>query len=80
MSIFDKTSLGNPELSQWAISEDGGEFDALTGASITSRAVVNAIRDTLTYFAANRAFVFAAGQDVAVEDAADSGETNDVIE
>jgi electron transport complex protein RnfG len=59
MDQFNKTSLSAPDLALWAISEDGGEFDALTGASITSRAVVTAIRETLIYFADNRERVFA---------------------
>ena len=37
---------------------DGGRFDQLTGATITPRAVVGAIRDTLVYFEANRDTVF----------------------
>lgn len=59
MEQFNQTGLSTTELSAWAIVDDGGEFDALTGASITSRAVVNALRDTLAYFAANRSTVFA---------------------
>lgn len=33
----------------WAIDKDGGRFDSFTGATITPRAVVNALRDTLNY-------------------------------
>ena len=33
----------------WAIDKDGGRFDSFTGATITPRAVVNALRDTLSY-------------------------------
>lgn len=35
-------------------ADDGGGFDALTGATITSRAVVDAVRDALIWFEANR--------------------------
>ncbi len=56
---FDGRSLGNPELGRWAIRGDGGDFDQLTGASITPRAVTRAVRDVLIYFAANRDEVFA---------------------
>jgi len=55
---FDGRSLGNPQASGWAIRVDGGEFDQLTGASITPRAVIKAIRDTLIYFDAHRDEVF----------------------
>lgn len=50
---FDGHSLRDPEPAKWEIKRDGGEFDQLTGASITTRAIVKAIRETLTYFAAN---------------------------
>jgi len=55
---FDGRSLGDPPASGWAIRADDGEFDQLTGASITPRAVIKAIRDTLIYFDAHRDEVF----------------------
>jgi len=55
---FDGRSMGDPVATGWAIKPDGGEFDQLTGASITPRAVVKAIRDTLVYFEANRDEIF----------------------
>ena len=57
---FDGRSLINPEPDKWEIRRDGGDFDQLTGASVTPRAIVNAVRETLLYFAANEALVFAA--------------------
>ncbi|MGH1463395.1 MAG: electron transport complex subunit RsxG [Neptuniibacter sp.] len=38
----------------WAVKKDGGQFDQFTGATITPRAVVNAVGRALDYFAANR--------------------------
>ncbi len=55
---FTGRSLSDPDLTGWAIRRDGGEFDQLTGASVTPRAVVNAVRDTLLYFEADRERVF----------------------
>jgi electron transport complex protein RnfG len=55
---FDGRSLGDPAAERWAIRGDGGEFDQLTGASITPRAIIKAIRDTLLYFDANRDEIF----------------------
>lgn len=55
---FDGRSLGNPDASRWAIRTDGGDFDQLTGASITPRAVTKAVRDSLLYFEANRQEIF----------------------
>ena len=56
---FDGHTIGNPVVTGWAINDDRGEFDQLTGASVTSRAVINAIRDTLLYFETNRDEIFA---------------------
>jgi electron transport complex protein RnfG len=56
---FTGRSLGDPAAPGWAIQRDGGEFDQLTGASITPRAVIRGIRETLQYFEANQVTVFA---------------------
>lgn len=64
---FDGHSLGNPVTDGWKIRRDGGEFDQLTGASVTPRAVVKAVRETLEYFDANAVAIFAAAADAADE-------------
>lgn len=33
----------------WAVAKDGGQFDSFTGATITPRAVVDALAETLAY-------------------------------
>ena len=38
----------------WGVQKDGGRFDQFTGATITPRAVVNAVGRALDYFNANR--------------------------
>lgn len=55
---FTGRSLGDPPAPSWAIRRDGGGFDQWTGASITSRAVIRGIRETLLYFESNRDTVF----------------------
>lgn len=55
---FDGRSMGDPVASGWAIEVDGGEFDQLTGASVTPRAIIKAIRDTLIYFEDHRDTIF----------------------
>ncbi|MCY1182803.1 Electron transport complex subunit RsxG [compost metagenome] len=35
---------------QWALGKDNGQFDQVAGATITSRAVLNAVHDALRYF------------------------------
>jgi electron transport complex protein RnfG len=57
---FAGRSLTDPTPDGWEIKGDGGVFDQLTGASVTPRAIVNAIRETLLYFASNSDQVFAA--------------------
>ncbi len=56
---FDGRSIGDPVVDAWAIQRDGGEFDQLSGASVTPRAVTAAILETLIYFGANRDEIFA---------------------
>lgn len=56
---FEGRSLGDPPVEDWQLATDGGEFDQLTGASVTPRAVIRAIRETLLYFDENRDSVFA---------------------
>lgn len=47
---FDGLSLGNPPLERWKVKKDGGQFDQFTGATITPRAIVGAIREGLQWF------------------------------
>ncbi len=59
LTQLDKTSLASPPRDSWSIKRDGGVFDQLTGASITPRAVINAVKTTLLYFEENRDSVLA---------------------
>ncbi|BDX02342.1 electron transport complex subunit G [Marinomonas pontica] len=47
---FANKSLENPSLKGWGVKKDGGDFDQFTGATITPRAVVRAVKNTLIYF------------------------------
>jgi electron transport complex protein RnfG len=51
---FDGLSLGNPPAEHWAVKKDGGDFDQFSGATITPRAVVGAIKAGLELFRENR--------------------------
>lgn len=55
---FRGLSLGEPPAAEWAVSKDGGAFDQMTGATITPRAVVEAIKSALLYFRDNRQSLF----------------------
>jgi H+/Na+-translocating ferredoxin:NAD+ oxidoreductase subunit G len=47
---FNGKSLNAPEEKLWKVKRDGGVFDQFTGATITPRAVVQAVHLTLVYF------------------------------
>jgi len=51
---FDGRSLGDPADAGWAVRQDGGQFDAITGATVTPRAVIAAVHNTLIYFETHR--------------------------
>ena len=47
---FNTQKLANKNDSRWLVKKDGGMFDQFTGATITPRAVVRAVKNTVTYF------------------------------
>jgi electron transport complex protein RnfG len=55
---FDGKSLTTPNQHGWQVKRDGGEFDQFTGATITPRAVVAAVRATLLYYQQNHNRIF----------------------
>ena len=55
---FDGKSLSNPDPKSWKVKRDGGIFDQFTGATITPRAVVQAVHNALLYFDQNQATLF----------------------
>jgi electron transport complex protein RnfG len=57
---FDGLALGDPPASRWEVRRDGGDFDQFTGATVTPRAVVRAVRKALTYAERHRDELFAA--------------------
>ena len=60
---FENKSLRDPFSDGWAIKRDGGEYDQLTGASITPRAVIKAIKQTLIFFENNPTLVFGSDEE-----------------
>lgn len=50
---FNGLSYRDLSPDDWAVDKDGGRFDSFTGATITPRAVVNALKDTLRYLDEN---------------------------
>lgn len=55
---FDNKSLTDPVAQQWKVKRDGGIFDQFTGATITPRAVVEAVHNALIYFDNNQVQLF----------------------
>ena len=52
LQFFGK-SLNMPAADRWDVTKDGGEFDQLTGATVTSRAVTEALASALAYYRNN---------------------------
>lgn len=51
---FNGKSLSMLAPKGWGVRRDGGDFDQFTGATITPRAVVQAVYNALQYFSENR--------------------------
>jgi electron transport complex protein RnfG len=43
---------------KWKVKRDGGDFDQMTGATITPRAIVKAVKNTLEYYQQHRETLF----------------------
>jgi electron transport complex protein RnfG len=56
---FNKVPLTSENDNRWKVKKDGGQFDQFTGATITPRAVVQAVKSTLIYYKQNRDMIFA---------------------
>jgi electron transport complex protein RnfG len=54
LQAFTGKSRGEPNDAGWALKKDQGQFDQMAGATITSRAAINAIHDALRYFDEHR--------------------------
>jgi electron transport complex protein RnfG len=60
LEIFQGRTARNPELPRWTLRRDGGEFDAVAGATITSRSVVAGVYNAVQYFERHRDEIFSA--------------------
>lgn len=73
---FNGKSLDNLTEKEWAVKKDKGVFDQFTGATITPRAVVSSIHNTLKYFQANKTELFEKAKNSQVIHQADANDTN----
>ncbi len=62
---FNGRSLGDPKPAQWKVKKDKGVFDQFTGATITPRAVTQAVFKTLQYYRQHRQQLLAQAQSAA---------------
>ena len=76
---FTGHALGNPEPDKWKVKKDGGDFDQFTGATITPRAVVKAVYNTLNYYKNHREALFVSSV-TAIDADHDAGNNHDTVE
>lgn len=57
LGFNNHTFEGLPE-EKWAVKKDGGEFDQLSGATITSRGIIGIVYKVLKYYSENRDTLF----------------------
>lgn len=55
---FNQRSLANTRPGAWTVRGDGGDFDQLSGATITPRGIINAVKYTLEYYEINKENLF----------------------
>ncbi|MGI9292028.1 MAG: RnfABCDGE type electron transport complex subunit G [Gammaproteobacteria bacterium] len=56
-----KTASEDPNASEWLLRRDGGDIDQISGATITSRAILRTVRQTQRFYLENTARIHAAG-------------------
>jgi len=66
---FTGKKLANENDSRWQVKKDGGMFDQFTGATITPRAVVKAVRNTVNYFNSHQNELFSSSSNCHTESA-----------
>ncbi len=54
LDAFRGRSVNNPELRGWNVRKDGGQFEQFTSATISPRAIIQAVHRTLDYYQQHR--------------------------
>ena len=65
---FRGKNLVAPARDVWLVKQDEGQFDSITGATVTSRAVVAAVKNALLYFEQHRDDIYRAAAEAAVSE------------
>jgi electron transport complex protein RnfG len=67
ITSFADKPLNDDNIERWAVVKDGGMFDQFTGATITPRAVVNAVKKATLYVQNNKEVLFNAPNTCKIE-------------
>ncbi|ALG66976.1 electron transport complex subunit RsxG [Beggiatoa leptomitoformis] len=76
INSFTGKSLSSPDEKGWKVKKDGGIFDQFTGATITPRGVVHAVKDCLDFYALKKADILAAVNKPVAEGTVPTGESS----
>lgn len=69
---FNNQNYSESIAPNWTVKKDGGQFDQFTGATITPRAVVKAVRLSVEYYLANQVAIFSAPNACATDKASNT--------
>ncbi len=58
LNNFAQQSLNVTTMDQWAVKNESGKFDQLSGATITSRGVINAVKNSLKLYVTEQDTLF----------------------
>jgi len=58
ITSFNNQAVDGHKDVRWQVKKDGGQFDQFTGATITPRAVVQAVKNSVIYFKRNQQRLF----------------------
>jgi len=72
---FEGKQLSDDNHKQWAVKKDGGQFDQFTGATITPRAIVKAVKAGMQFFANHkqRLLSYEPGPESAISEVKENG-------
>lgn len=77
ITSFEGKTIEEDTLAMWAVRKDGGQFDQFTGATITPRAVVAAVKLATLYAQQNQAELFDAANTCAFASSGTEGAQSD---
>lgn len=69
---FDGKLFNKENAPMWSVKKDGGQFDQFTGATITPRAVVKTVKQSIEYYMAHHQQIFAAKNACALDSPAEN--------